>query len=616
MNFDGVPTKKWEPSNTSQKAKYDRLLNNSQPIPSLNISPDDCSILPYTHYVKSVPKTDVEVKRVRAAKSRAKERKEVVEEELKKGELTSLLDGFALLEGCGVDLPDKGRRADVSGKGFGGVVEEDLDYYTRLEYVDAGDNGLRMESFGPLQRLRELRLQCNGIKDLLDLPECVSNSQFMLLSTLDLSYNTLTIEALTNLAVLPNLADLDITYNMLEKLPKPKVMGNFESLKYLKAGNNGFESDTVLISLSSCPRLAEVDLSYNYLQRIPKEVIEEGCFTCLQGLNLSYNYIADEEELLPAVLIERLTRLLVYGNPLCGPTGEDESGECVDRVIDASIEARDGWGDHELTIVTVTGREGSGGPSKKKKTLYRDLQMSAIVEDDIPTAAEWRKAGNNARNGKKPIQRHPRRASAEEKTHSSAQSTFMTGMDMEEDDEEFLAEEDEALGGSLVVPTSLLRRSLESGNKGDPGKLTAAIHALRYALKSSDEEGLALKVNDPRTGVNRPNASYRARALPKRPYVGKFGRQENKDDDEAKGEGMRAVTPGIINAGLKAKEDGKTALHELQAMLESMNDRMGDIEGFLDPEGGGRNIRTAGAASRSGDRAIKNLVEMVDRVVE
>ena len=55
-------------------------------------------------------------------------------------------------------------------------------------------------------------------------------------------------------------------------------------------------------------------------------------------------------------------------------------------------------------------------------------------------------------------------------------------------DEEYLAEEDDALGGSLVVPTSLLKGSLENGNKGDPGKLTAAIHALRYALKSSDEE--------------------------------------------------------------------------------------------------------------------------------
>ena len=78
-------------------------------------------------------------------------------------------------------------------------------------------------------------------------------------------------------------------------------------------------------------------------------------------------------------------------------------------------------------------------------------------------------------------------------------------------------------------------------------------------------QGLALKINDPRTGVNRANASYRARALPKRPYVGKFGGAEEKDvDEDAKGEGMRAVTPGIINATLKAKEDGKTALHELQ----------------------------------------------------
>lgn len=73
-------------------------------------------------------------------------------------------------------------------------------------------------------------------------------------------------------------------------------------------------------------------------------------------------------QLLPAVLLTRLTRLLVYGNPLCGPTGEDETGECVDRVIDASIEARDGWGDHELSIITVGTRRAGRG---KKKNLYR-----------------------------------------------------------------------------------------------------------------------------------------------------------------------------------------------------------------------------------------------------
>jgi hypothetical protein len=54
----------------------------------------------------------------------------------------------------------------------------------------------------------------------------VSNSQFQLLSTLDLSYNTLTIDALANLAVLPNLTDLDITYNMLEKVRKDEWGGD------------------------------------------------------------------------------------------------------------------------------------------------------------------------------------------------------------------------------------------------------------------------------------------------------------------------------------------------------------------------------------------------------
>ena len=44
-------------------------------------------------------------------------------------------------------------------------------------------------------------------------------------------------------------------------------------------------------------------------------------------------------------------------------------------------------------------------------------------------------------------------------------------------------------------------------------------------------------------------------------------------------------------------------------MLSEMNDRMEDIEAD------GR-ARTAGVASRSGDRAIGNLVSMVNNVVE
>ncbi|GMH98033.1 hypothetical protein TrST_g14298 [Triparma strigata] len=600
------------------------------------------AILPFPHYNHTYVPTDREASMERELRRRAKEKRDVVEDEIRKCERLAVLDGFALLEGCGTQLPDEGRTCDVSSKGLGRVEVEDLDYYTRLEVVDAGDNGLAMEGFGGLRVLRELRLHCNGIKDCLGVPEVVEDGGFRTLLTLDLSYNALTIDSLACLSSLPLLQTLDVTYNMLSLLPSPVEMEKFTNLKNLKAANNGFESDSVLISLNTCPRLSNVDLSYNYLQRIPKDVIEEGCFSYLGLLDLSHNYISEEEELLPAVLLTRLTRLLVYGNPLCGPTGEDETGECVDRVIDASVEARDGWGDHELSIITVGTRKAGRG---KKNNLYRDLQMSAVVEGGMPTAAEWRRAGNrmqmvkiegnnnnnNSNNTYNPYEDQSRggtRGSSRGGNNKSRGSnnsradtgTFVTGIDADDEEEEEVDE------NGLVVPTSLLRQSLnaKSGRMqgGDPGKLGAAIHALRYALKGSDEQGLDLKINNPRTGINRANASYRARALPKRPYVSKLqSNSEDKEgyDDEEKESStnpIRPITPGIINAAMSAKASGKSALHELEEMLSDMNDRMEDIEKIKHDDGMDGRARTAGVASRSGDRAIGNLVSMVNNVVE
>ena len=53
-------------------------------------------------------------------------------------------------------------------------------------------------------------------------------------------------------------------------------------------------------------------------------------------------------------------------------------------------------------------------------------------------------------------------------------------------------------------------------------------------------------------------------------------------------------------------------------MLADMNDRMEDIEKMKweGGVGGDGRARTAGVASRSGDRAIGNLVAMVSNVVE
>ena len=136
-----------------------------------------------------------------------------------------------------------------------------------------------------------------------------------------------------------------------------------------------------------------------------------------------------------------------------------------------------------------------------------------------------------------------------------------------------------------------------------------------------------MKINDLKTGVNRPNAAYLARALPKRRVFGVGGSDGSSDwseekiaekervemqKEKTKRDYLRVTTPGIDGAKKNAREKGKAALHQLEDMLDNMNDRMEDIEGM---NGEGR-ARTAGIASQSGDRAIGELVSMVNNVVD
>ena len=186
--------------------------------------------------------------------------------------------------------------------------------------------------------------------------------------------------------------------------------------------------------------------------------------------------------------------------------------------------------------------------------------------------------------GKAPYEANQQRGEVHSRAGSRAKSrgsnnsradtgTFVTGIDADDDEDE---DEDGEVGkDGLVIPPSLLTKSLNASGKmhgGDQGKLHAAIHALRHALKASDDTGLALKIDDPRTGVNRPNASYRARALPKKPYVSRLeagmraeekGGEDDGEFDDTKatgggGEPLRAVTPGVINAAIQAKASGET----------------------------------------------------------
>lgn len=166
------------------------------------------------------------------------------------------LDGFMLMDACGCDLPDEGRRADVSGRGLVSVVREDMSFFVRLEVVDAGDNSLPFDSFVDLPRLDELRLPCNSIRDI-DVPDSslrqqyhqhqqvggASNGGYIELRRLDLSYNGLSGDALSALTRLPSLTELDLTCNGLADLPE--AMGRFPRLQKLSLERNQLESDNV-----------------------------------------------------------------------------------------------------------------------------------------------------------------------------------------------------------------------------------------------------------------------------------------------------------------------------------------------------------------------------------
>ena len=161
------------------------------------------------------------------------------------------LDGFMLMDACGCELPDEGRRADVSGRGLVSVEQEDLTFFVRLQAVDAGDNTLPFDSFVGLPRLDELRLPCNSIRDI-DIPELPgrlrpggggTGGSYNELRRLDLSYNGLSADALSALVRLPSLTDLDLTCNGLTDIPE--AMAHFPRLLKLTLERNQLESDRV-----------------------------------------------------------------------------------------------------------------------------------------------------------------------------------------------------------------------------------------------------------------------------------------------------------------------------------------------------------------------------------
>lgn len=302
------------------------------------------------------------------------------------------LDGFVMLEATSMGFPEDGKRAVVSGRGFNAVVAEDLNFFVNLYFLDASDNLFDFRDFEDMPSLAELRLSCNYIEQIFTI------QGYPQLQYLDLSYNRLSGDSVLALAALPQLRDLDLTGNELKSLPPN--MASFQTLERLVLEHNKLDDNNIFFELCQMPNLREVCLAYNLLSYVPSQACQEGYFRVLEFMDLTYNYVASQSAIEPCLECPRLMKLLVYGNPLLGTSGEDALGIYVEELVDSAMLARDGFSLPPLEIITEAPKKRSlrkGGYTTARHTMYKEFSITEVDSEAQTlhkTSRQYKMEGN------------------------------------------------------------------------------------------------------------------------------------------------------------------------------------------------------------------------------
>ncbi|KAI5193119.1 X-Ray Radiation Resistance-Associated Protein 1 [Manis pentadactyla] len=142
-----------------------------------------------------------------------------------------VLDQAFLLKHHCVRKPSDLCKINVSGLKFSKAKEKDFKHFHSVIYINASENLLPLEAFHTFPTLKELDLAFNGIKTIY-----VKYGDFKFLEFLDLSFNSLTAEAICDLGILPHLRVLLLTGNGLTNLPPDLAVA--EQLKKLSLDQN------------------------------------------------------------------------------------------------------------------------------------------------------------------------------------------------------------------------------------------------------------------------------------------------------------------------------------------------------------------------------------------
>ncbi|XP_070329350.1 X-ray radiation resistance-associated protein 1 isoform X4 [Odocoileus virginianus] len=191
-----------------------------------------------------------------------------------------VLDQAFLLKHHCVKDPSDLCNVNVSGLKFSKAKEKDFKHFNSVIYINASENLLPLEAFHTFPVLKELELAFNGIKTVY-----VKYGDFKSLEFLDLSFNSLTAEAICDLGILPHLRVLLLTGNGLTSLPPSLAVAEqeasvtslttkryilrFPALETLMLDDNKLSNPNCFVSLAGLRRLKKLSLDQNRIFRIP-----------------------------------------------------------------------------------------------------------------------------------------------------------------------------------------------------------------------------------------------------------------------------------------------------------------------------------------------------------
>jgi hypothetical protein len=121
-------------------------------------------------------------------------------------------------------------------------------------------------------------------------------------------------------------------------------------------------------------------------------------FKLLTTLDLSYNYFSIETDLMPLVRLYRLADVMLYGNPLLGPTGEDPLKIYVEELDTMCMSARAGRDDNPINLLTEAPKKRviRKGQHLGRQAIYKHVPIILVEPSQVESklSRKWREEGN------------------------------------------------------------------------------------------------------------------------------------------------------------------------------------------------------------------------------